>query len=135
MSRACTIGDRVLAIPNFGNGGFAESTTASAAGGVFPIPDSMPFAAAAAVVDSAETAAAEVRDRQHTVAHTHSVDTLAELLDDAHDLGARGERHRRLHLIFAPAHEHIGEVQRGGVQAREPHVARRPGVRADPQAP
>jgi NADPH:quinone reductase len=42
------VGDRVLAIPNFGGGGFAESTTASAAG-VFPIPDSMPFAAAAAL--------------------------------------------------------------------------------------
>jgi NADPH:quinone reductase len=43
------IGDRVLAIPNFGNGGFTELTTASAAGGVFPVPDSMPFAAAAAL--------------------------------------------------------------------------------------
>lgn len=42
------VGDRVLAIPNFGGGGFAESTTASAAG-VFPIPDSMPFAAGAAL--------------------------------------------------------------------------------------
>jgi NADPH2:quinone reductase len=42
------IGERVLAIPNFGNGGFAESTTASAAG-VFPVPDSMPFGAAAAL--------------------------------------------------------------------------------------
>lgn len=40
------VGDRVLAIPNFGGGGFAESTTASAAG-VFRIPDSMPFAAGA----------------------------------------------------------------------------------------
>ncbi len=46
------VGDRVLAIPNFGNGGFAESTTASAGaglGGVFPVPESMPFAAAAAL--------------------------------------------------------------------------------------
>ena len=43
------IGQRVLAIPNFGNGGFTESTTASAAGGVFPVPESMPFAAAAAL--------------------------------------------------------------------------------------
>src|SRR6476659_2299399 len=43
------IGERVLAIPNFGPGGFAESTTASAAGGVFPVPDSMPFGAAAAL--------------------------------------------------------------------------------------
>jgi NADPH2:quinone reductase len=43
------IGQRVLAIPNFGPGGFAESTTASAAGGVFPVPDSMPFGAAAAL--------------------------------------------------------------------------------------
>jgi NADPH2:quinone reductase len=42
------VGDRVLAIPNFGGGGFAESTTASAAG-VFPIPESMPFAAGAAL--------------------------------------------------------------------------------------
>ena len=42
------VGDRVLAIPNFGGGGFAESTTASAAG-VFPVPESMPFAAAAAL--------------------------------------------------------------------------------------
>ncbi len=40
------VGDRVLAIPNFGDGGFAESTTAPAAG-VFRIPDSMPFASAA----------------------------------------------------------------------------------------
>jgi NADPH:quinone reductase len=43
------VGDRVLAIPNFGNGGFTESTTASAAGGVFAIPDAMPFGAAAAL--------------------------------------------------------------------------------------
>jgi NADPH:quinone reductase len=43
------VGDRVLAIPSFGNGGFAESTTASAAGGVFPIPDAMPFGAASAL--------------------------------------------------------------------------------------
>src|SRR6476620_4018512 len=43
------VGDRVLAIPNFGPGGFAESTTANAAGGVFPIPDSMSFAAASAL--------------------------------------------------------------------------------------
>src|SRR3954451_8184935 len=35
------VGDRVLAIPNFGNGGFTEYTTANAAGGVFPIPKSM----------------------------------------------------------------------------------------------
>jgi NADPH2:quinone reductase len=41
-------GDRVLAIPNFGPGGFAEYTTAPAAG-VFPIPEGMPFAAAAAL--------------------------------------------------------------------------------------
>src|SRR3954470_1398311 len=37
------VGDRVLAIPNFGNGGFTEYTTATAMGGVFPVPDSMPF--------------------------------------------------------------------------------------------
>ena len=43
------VGDRVLAIPNFGPGGFAESTTANAAGGVFPIPESMSFAAASAL--------------------------------------------------------------------------------------
>jgi len=43
------VGDRVLAIPNFGPGGFAESTTAAAVGGVFPIPESMSFAAASAL--------------------------------------------------------------------------------------
>ena len=43
------VGDRVLAIPNFGNGGFTEYTTANAAGGVFPIPPSMSFAAASAL--------------------------------------------------------------------------------------
>jgi len=43
------VGDRVLAIPNFGNGGFTEYTTANAAGGVFPIPASMPFGAASAL--------------------------------------------------------------------------------------
>jgi NADPH2:quinone reductase len=42
------VGDRVLAIPSFGGGGFAESTIASAAS-VFPIPESMPFAAGAAL--------------------------------------------------------------------------------------
>ena len=42
------VGDRVLAIPNFGPGGFAESTTAAEAG-VFPIPASMSFAAASAL--------------------------------------------------------------------------------------
>jgi NADPH2:quinone reductase len=41
-------GDRVLAIPNFGRGGFAELTTAPATG-MFPIPEVMPFAAAAAL--------------------------------------------------------------------------------------
>jgi NADPH2:quinone reductase len=45
---ALAVGDRVLAIPSFGGGGFAESTTASAAS-VFPIPESMPFAAGAAL--------------------------------------------------------------------------------------
>jgi NADPH2:quinone reductase len=43
------IGRRVLAIPNFGPGGYAEYTTARFAGGVFPIPDAMPFAAASAL--------------------------------------------------------------------------------------
>lgn len=43
------VGDRVLAIPNFGDGGFAEYTTASATGGVFKIPASMGFAAASAL--------------------------------------------------------------------------------------
>ncbi len=41
-------GARVLAIPNFGNGGFTEFTTADAST-VFPIPDSMPFGAASAL--------------------------------------------------------------------------------------
>jgi NADPH2:quinone reductase len=41
-------GRRVLAIPNFGNGGFTEFTTADAAT-VFPIPDAMPFGAASAL--------------------------------------------------------------------------------------
>jgi NADPH:quinone reductase len=41
------VGDRVLALPSAG--GFAEYTTAVAAGGVFPIPDSMSFAAASAL--------------------------------------------------------------------------------------
>jgi NADPH2:quinone reductase len=41
-------GDRVLAIPSFGHGGFAELTIAPAAG-VFPIPDSMGFEAASAL--------------------------------------------------------------------------------------
>ena len=44
-----SVGDRVLAIPNFGNGGFTEYTTANAAGGVFPIPESMGYAAASAL--------------------------------------------------------------------------------------
>jgi NADPH2:quinone reductase len=42
------VGDRVLAIPNFGPGGFGEYTTSDAKGGVFPIPDRMSFAAASA---------------------------------------------------------------------------------------
>src|SRR5215467_3147208 len=41
------VGERVLAIPN--QGGFAEYTTATAHGGVFPIPDVMPFDAASAL--------------------------------------------------------------------------------------
>jgi NADPH2:quinone reductase len=41
------VGQRVLAIP--AAGGFAEYTLATAAGGVFPIPDSMPSRAAAAL--------------------------------------------------------------------------------------
>jgi NADPH2:quinone reductase len=44
-----SVGDRVLAIPNFGYGGFAEYTTASATGGVFPIPETMGYAAASAL--------------------------------------------------------------------------------------
>jgi NADPH2:quinone reductase len=43
------VGERVLAIPAFGPGGFTEYTTASAAGGVFPIPAAMPFDAASAL--------------------------------------------------------------------------------------
>ena len=43
------VGARGLAIPTFGPGGFAERTTASAAGGVFPIPESMSFTAASAL--------------------------------------------------------------------------------------
>src|SRR5438876_4058680 len=43
------VGDRVLAIPNFGPGGFAQSTTAGASGGVFHIPESMSFAAGSAL--------------------------------------------------------------------------------------
>src|SRR4051812_46299480 len=39
---AFTVGQRVLAIPTFGHGGFTEYTIASAAT-VFSIPDSMPF--------------------------------------------------------------------------------------------
>jgi len=42
-----TVGQRVIALPS--RGGFAEYTTAHANGGVFPIPDSMPYAAAAAL--------------------------------------------------------------------------------------
>jgi NADPH2:quinone reductase len=42
------VGQRVLAIPSFGPGGFAEYTLASA-GGVFPIPDAMSFASASAL--------------------------------------------------------------------------------------
>jgi NADPH2:quinone reductase len=41
------VGQRVLAIPT--QGGFAEYTTAAARGGVFPIPDVMPFDAASAL--------------------------------------------------------------------------------------
>jgi NADPH2:quinone reductase len=41
------VGDRVLAIPSAG--GFAEYTTAVAPGGIFAIPDSMPFGAASAL--------------------------------------------------------------------------------------
>jgi len=41
------VGDRVLAIPSAG--GFAQYTTAGAPGGVFAIPDSMPFGAASAL--------------------------------------------------------------------------------------
>jgi NADPH2:quinone reductase len=42
------VGQRVLAIPSFGNGGFTEYTTAPAAG-VFPIVDAMGFPAASAL--------------------------------------------------------------------------------------
>jgi NADPH2:quinone reductase len=42
-----SVGERVLAIPN--QGGYAEYTTATARGGVFPIPDVMPFDAASAL--------------------------------------------------------------------------------------
>jgi NADPH2:quinone reductase len=43
------LGQRVLAIPAFGPGGFAEFTLAPADGGVFPIPESMSFRAASAL--------------------------------------------------------------------------------------
>ena len=58
------VGDRVLAIPNFGGGGFAESTTAAAAG-VFPIPDSMPFAAGAALHVVYQTGHLALHQRAH----------------------------------------------------------------------
>jgi NADPH2:quinone reductase len=43
------VGQRVLAIPAFGPGGFSELTLAPAGGGVFPIPASMSFRAASAL--------------------------------------------------------------------------------------
>jgi NADPH2:quinone reductase len=58
------VGDRVLAIPSFGGGGFAESTTASAAA-VFPIPDSMPFAAGAALHVVYQTGHLALHQRGH----------------------------------------------------------------------
>ena len=62
------VGERVLAIPNFGPGGFAEYTTASAAGGVFPIPDSMPFAAASALHVVYQTGHLALHRRAHIAA-------------------------------------------------------------------
>lgn len=44
-----TPGQRVLATPPLPNGGFAERVAAPVAGGVFPVPDSMPFEKAAAL--------------------------------------------------------------------------------------
>ena len=43
------VGQRVLAIPEFGPGGFAEATLARADGGVFAVPDTMSFVDAAAL--------------------------------------------------------------------------------------
>jgi len=43
------VGQRVLAVPEFGPGGFAEATVARAEGGVFPVPASMSFVDAAAL--------------------------------------------------------------------------------------
>ncbi len=58
------VGDRVLAIPSFGGGGFAESTIASAAS-VFPIPESMPFAAGAALHVVYQTGHLALHQRAH----------------------------------------------------------------------
>ena len=42
-------GTRVLATPTLPGGGYAEGVTAAAQGGVFPIPDAMPYGKAAAL--------------------------------------------------------------------------------------
>ncbi len=57
------VGDRVLALPT--NGGFAEYTTAKAAGGVFPIPDSMSFAAASSLHVVYQTGHIALHHRAH----------------------------------------------------------------------
>ena len=57
------VGQPVLAIP--ATGGFTEYTIASAAGGVFAIPDSMPFRAAAALHVTYQTGHLALHRRAH----------------------------------------------------------------------
>jgi NADPH2:quinone reductase len=59
-----TVGQRVLAIPAFGHGGFTECTIAPAAT-VFAIPDSMPFAAASALHVTYQTGHLALHHRAH----------------------------------------------------------------------
>ncbi|HEX5095424.1 MAG TPA: NADPH:quinone oxidoreductase family protein, partial [Acidimicrobiia bacterium] len=58
------VGERVLAIPTFGHGGFTECTIAPAAT-VFAIPDAMPFDAASALHVTYQTGHLALHHRAH----------------------------------------------------------------------
>ena len=100
MSTGLAVGDRVLAIPNFGPGGFAESTTANAAGGVFPIPESMSFAAASALHVVYQTGHLALHRRAHLQAgetllvHAGAGGVGSAAIQLGLAAGARGDRDR-----------------------------------------
>ena len=88
-------GARVLATPPLPAGGFAQKVAASAAGGVFPVPDTMPFEKAAALHIAYQTAhvglhrRASLREGETVLVHAGAGGVGSAAIQVARAAGAR----------------------------------------------